>query len=63
MIDKSRLDGLLFAIMGDATLVERWWFSPNHAFDSERPIDVFVLEPERVRNYVLVMANIDSVPY
>lgn len=60
MIDRKRLDGLLFAIMGDSTLVERWWYSPNREFDSERPIDVFVLDPERVCQYVLRAANISG---
>jgi len=60
MIEKTRLDGLLFAMLGDSQLVERWWYSPNKAFDSERPIDVFVLEPDRVRDYVMRMANLNS---
>ena len=51
-IKKSRLDGLLFAILGSQTLVERWWHSPNKAFGEAHPIDVFVLQPERVRDYI-----------
>lgn len=58
MIDKKRLDGLLFAVIGSETLVERWWNSPNHAFNLQHPSDVFVIEPEVVRDYIFRMANI-----
>lgn len=52
MIDRRRLDGLLFAALGDAVLVERWWNSANQAFDQARPIDVFEQDPCRVRDYI-----------
>jgi hypothetical protein len=58
MLEKTRLDGLLFAIMGDQILVERWWNRPNQAFDGALPIDVFVLRPERVRDYIFNAANL-----
>lgn len=60
MIDKRRLDGLLFAIIGDQTLVERWWNSPNKSFDMALPIDLFVVNPERVRDYIFKAANLNS---
>ena len=60
MMDKERLNGLLFAIIGDEKLVERWWNSPNKYFDNALPIDVFVLQPERVRDYIFKAANINS---
>lgn len=53
MINRSRLDGLLFAALGDTVLVERWWNNPNRAFDLARPIDVFEQDPERVRDYIM----------
>lgn len=52
MIDRRRLDGLLFAALGDKTLVERWWARPNRAFGQARPIDVFEQDPYRVRDYI-----------
>ena len=58
MLEKTRLDGLLFAILGDQTLVKRWWNRPNQAFDGAMPIDVFVLQPERVRDYIFNAANL-----
>ena len=60
MLEKTRLDGLLFAMLGDQTLVERWWNRPNRAFDGAMPIDVFVLQPERVRDYIFNIANQNS---
>lgn len=50
---KQRLDGLLFAMLGDAELVERWWHRPNQNFNGALPIDVLVVQPERVRDHVL----------
>lgn len=56
LIEKNRLDGLLFAIVGSETLVERWWNSPNKAFDMQKPIDVFEVDSERVRDYIISCA-------
>jgi len=56
-MDKTRLDGLLFAIVGDDTLVERWWNGPNKAFDMQKPIDIFEVDSERVRDYILKCAG------
>jgi hypothetical protein len=56
-MDKTRLDGLLFAIVGDDTLVERWWNGPNKAFDMQKPIDMFEVDSERVRDYILKCAG------
>lgn len=58
MLEKTRLDGLLFAILGDQILVERWWNRSNQAFDGALPIDVFVLQPERVRDHIFDIANL-----
>lgn len=58
MIDKKRLDGLLFAILGDQTLVDRWWASPNKSFEMVPPQLVFEDNPERIRDYILRAANL-----
>jgi hypothetical protein len=63
IIEKSRLDGLLFAILGDQTLVERWWNGKNKAFDNEQPIKVFEQQPERVRDYIFRAANLGGEYY
>lgn len=60
MIDKTRLDGLLFAILGDEVLVERWWNRPNLKLDNTTPIMMFENDPIRVRDYVMSFANLNS---
>ena len=60
---KQRLDGLLFAILGDAILVERWWHRPNKGLNDALPIDVYVVNPEAVRDYILKAVNPDGVYY
>jgi hypothetical protein len=57
MIEKTRLDGILFAIMGDAILVERWWNTPKKVFDMQKPIDMFEVDSERVRDYIMKCAR------
>ncbi|NDB84551.1 MAG: hypothetical protein EB127_17890 [Alphaproteobacteria bacterium] len=54
---KQRLDGLLFAVLGDSTLVERWWYRPNKGLNDALPIDVYVLSPELVKNYIFEATN------
>jgi len=58
MIDKSRLDGLLFAMLGDQELVKRWWAGPNLAFDNQPPEKIFENDPVRVRDYIFRAANL-----
>ena len=57
---KQRLDGLLFAILGDAILVDRWWNRPNKGLNDALPIDVYVINPEAVRDYIFKAANLDG---
>jgi uncharacterized protein (DUF2384 family) len=45
----------LLALLGNQTLVERWWRGPNRAFDMRSPEDVWNQNsqgPERVRKYI-----------
>lgn len=58
MIERERLDGILFAIIGDTTLVEQWWSRPNVVFDQQTPLVMFEQDPERVRNWILQAANL-----
>lgn len=63
MIERARLDGILFAIMGDTTLVEQWWQKPNAAWNMRSPQEVFDDDPESVRDYVFRAANLDGDYY
>lgn len=50
---KERLDRLLLALVGTEELVDKWWNSPNRAFDHQHPIKVFDNDPNKVINYIL----------
>lgn len=62
-ISKTSLDGLLFAMMGSNTLVNRWWTDPNKAFDNQAPIDVFAVDPAKVRDYIFNAANLGGADH
>jgi uncharacterized protein (DUF2384 family) len=48
------LDSILLAMLGSRELVERWWSTPNKAFDDEIPDDVFhSAERNQVIKYIL----------
>ncbi len=49
-MEKQSLDVLLIAMLGNKELADRWWYSPNRAFDMQRPIDVDV---RVVRRYLM----------
>lgn len=34
---KDRLNEILFSMLGSQELVERWWTTPNRAFDMQTP--------------------------
>lgn len=40
-IIKSDINSMLKSLLGDDELVERWWVSPNKAFDMETPNVVY----------------------
>lgn len=47
------LDRILFALLGDLNLVEKWWSSPNLAFDNKTPAEVYMNDKNSVEDYVL----------
>ena len=50
---KQENDVLLFAMLGQKELVEKWWQSPNQGFDGAYPADV---DPKRVQEYLISKA-------
>lgn len=36
---RSELSTLLESLLGSKELADKWWYSPNKAFDMKRPID------------------------
>ena len=49
----DNLQVMLLAMLGSEDLAQKWWGSPNKAFDDLRPYDVYYTDPEKVYNYVL----------
>lgn len=49
---KSKCNTYLVAMIGES-LVEKWWQSPNKAFDLQKPVDVFEKNPDTVAQYIL----------
>jgi hypothetical protein len=50
---KSALDEALMALVGTPELVNAWWSSPNKAFDMQTPEEVYDVDPNKVRNYIV----------
>ena len=55
MEDKTRrkLNVCLFAMLGNDDLVNRWWESPNLAFENKTPNEVYEKNEQQVIDYVL----------
>lgn len=47
---KKQNDALLLALLGNQEFVDRWWTTPNKAFDMAHPEDV---DPKRVQEYLI----------
>lgn len=50
--EKETCDRLLASMLGSWELVDKWWDSPNKAFDGKHPIDVFTTDSKLVINYL-----------
>ena len=50
---KEQNNALLMAMLGSQEWVNKWWVSPNKAFDMAHPEDV---DPKKVQEYLLTCA-------
>lgn len=50
---KRKLNVFLFAMLGNDDLVNRWWESPNLAFENKTPNEVYEENEQQVIDYVL----------
>jgi hypothetical protein len=50
---KRKLNIMLFAMLGSDDLVNRWWESPNLAFENKTPDQVYEEDEQQVIDYVL----------
>lgn len=56
MINLAKFDACskaLLAMLGDQITVQRWWASPNRAFNGKTPWEQYRLDQQQVANYIL----------
>jgi hypothetical protein len=53
ILEPEKINGILMALLGGRSLVNRWWNNPNKAFDMKTPFNVYIDDPEKVGEYVL----------
>ena len=49
-ISRERLDQILMSMLGSKDLVERWWTTPNRAFEMQPPE---LADPALVKDYII----------
>ena len=55
----DKYNRILHALLGSNELVQKWWSSPNKAFDDMTPIEMWDRDKDRVKNYLLAQLNGD----
>ena len=55
----DKYNRILHALLGSNELVQKWWSSPNKAFDDMTPIEMWDRDKDRVKNYLLGQLNGD----
>ena len=59
MLVPEKYDRILYALLGSQELVQKWWASPNRAFNEITPIEMWDRDKDRVKNYLLAQLNGD----
>lgn len=52
IVSIEKLNRVLLSLLGSNDLVNRWWASPNKAFNNQKPRDVYIDSPETVSKYI-----------
>ena len=55
----DKYNRILHALLGSNELVQKWWSSPNKAFDDMTPIEMWDRDKDRVKNYLLAQLSGD----
>jgi hypothetical protein len=55
----DKYNRILHALLGSNELVQKWWESPNKAFDDMTPSEMLDRDKDRVKNYLLAQLNGD----
>lgn len=58
-MDTDKYNRILHALLGSNELVQKWWSSPNKAFDDITPIEMWNRDKDRVKDYLLAQLNGD----
>jgi hypothetical protein len=53
----DKYDRILHALLGSNELVQKWWESPNRAFDEMTPIEMWDRDKDRVKKYLLAQLS------
>jgi folate-dependent tRNA-U54 methylase TrmFO/GidA len=56
-MDTDKYNRILYALLGSEELVQKWWESPNKAFDGMTPIEMLDQDKDRVKNYLLAQLS------
>jgi hypothetical protein len=56
-MDTDKYDRILYALLGSEELVQKWWESPNRAFDEMTPNEMLNRDETRVKNYLLAQLS------
>lgn len=48
----EKLNRILDALLGSNDVINRWWVSPNKAFNDNTPFDTYQDHPEQVTKYL-----------
>ena len=52
-MDIDKYNRILYSLLGSQELVQKWWSSPNRAFDEMTPNEMLNRDKDRVKNYLL----------
>ncbi len=55
----DKYDRILYSLLGSQELVQKWWASPNKAFDEMTPIEMLNRDEARVKKYLLAQLSGD----
>ena len=58
-MDTDKYDRILHSLLGSEELVQKWWESPNKAFDELTPNEMLNRDEDQVKNYLLAQLSGD----
>ena len=56
-MDTDKYNRILYSLLGSDELVQKWWISPNKAFDEMTPYEMLDRDKDRVKNYLLAQLS------